>query len=123
MIPSQEFSDGNSTFKLLRRQNRRWENPGSFASNIQRFSDQFKHLHTNIIGAADLEKSSDPKTDQKLKITGVKIAGVVIKQISTHHFAYQNDQRNKLYTLGDFKNKTPTHITVTHAISKSEQNF
>ena len=107
----------------MRRQNRRWENPGSFASNIQRFSDQFKHLHTNIIGAADLEKSSDPKTDQKLKITGVKIAGVVIKQISTHHFAYQNDQRNKLYTLGDFENKTPTHMAATYAISKSERSF
>ena len=44
-------------------------------------------------------------------------------QISTPNFAYQNVQRNKLYTLGDFYNKTPTHMDATHAISKSERNF
>ena len=44
-------------------------------------------------------------------------------QISTPDFAYQNDQRNKIYTLGDFEKKTPTHMVATHAISKSQQNF
>jgi len=44
-------------------------------------------------------------------------------QISTPNFAYQNDQRNKIYTLGDFENKTPTHMAATYAISKSERLF
>ena len=44
-------------------------------------------------------------------------------QISTPNFAYQNDQRNKIYTSGDFKNKTPTYMAATHAISKSKRNF
>ena len=44
-------------------------------------------------------------------------------QRSTPDFAYQNDQRNKIYTLGDFEKKTPTHMVATHAISKSQQNF
>ena len=38
-------------------------------------------------------------------------------------FAYQNDQRNKIYTLVDFEDKTPTYMPATHAISKSERNF
>ena len=36
---------------------------------------------------------------------------------------YQNDQRYKIYTLGDFGNETPTHMGTTHAISKIEQKF
>ena len=44
-------------------------------------------------------------------------------QISTPYFAYQNDQRNKIYTLSDFENKTPTYMAATHAISKSERYF
>jgi len=44
-------------------------------------------------------------------------------QISTPNFAYQNDERKKIYTLGDFENKTPTHMAATHAISKSERGF
>ena len=32
---------------------------------------------------------------------------------------YENDQRKKIDTLGDFDNKTPTHMAATHAISKS----
>ena len=44
-------------------------------------------------------------------------------QISTPYFAYQNDQRNKIYTIGDFDNKTPTYMAATHAISKFERYF
>ena len=36
---------------------------------------------------------------------------------------YENDQRKKIDTLGDFYNKTPTHMAATHAISKSKRNF
>ena len=36
---------------------------------------------------------------------------------------YENDQRKKIDTLGDFDNKTPTHMAATHAISKSKRNF
>ena len=53
----------------------------------------------------------------------MKLRGLMWNQISTPDFAYQNDQRNKIYTLGDFEKKTPTHMVATHAISKSQQNF
>ena len=36
---------------------------------------------------------------------------------------HENDRRKKLITIGDFGNKTPTHIGANHAITKSEQNF
>ena len=36
---------------------------------------------------------------------------------------YENDRRKKLNALGDFENKTPTHMDETHAISNSERNF
>ena len=36
---------------------------------------------------------------------------------------YENDQRKKIDTLGDFDNKTPTHMAATHAISKSKRDF
>ena len=49
--------------------------------------------------------------------------GLMGNQISTPNFAYQNDHRNKIYVLGDFENKTPTHMAATHAISKSKRNF
>ena len=60
------------------------------------------------------------KTDRKLKITGGEIAWVDVKSNKYPYFAYQNDQRKKTYTLGDFENNTPTHMDATHAISKSE---
>ena len=44
-------------------------------------------------------------------------------QISTPNFTYQNDERNKIYTLRDSEDKTPTHMDATHAISKSERDF
>ena len=49
--------------------------------------------------------------------------GLMRNQISTPNFAYQNDQRNEIYILGDFDNKTPTHKAATHAISKSKRIF
>ena len=58
-----------------------------------------------------------------MKITGVKIAWVEGKSLSTPSFMYENDQRKKIDTLGDFDNKTPTHMAATHAISKSKRNF
>ena len=63
------------------------------------------------------------KLTKKQKLRRLKLRGLMWNQISTPNFAYQNDQRNKLYTLGDFENKIPTYMAVTHAISKSEQNF
>ena len=36
---------------------------------------------------------------------------------------YENDQLKKIDTLGDFDNKTPTHMAATHAISKSKRIF
>ena len=36
---------------------------------------------------------------------------------------YQNDQHKKKYSLGDFDNKTPTHMAAADAISKIERKF
>ena len=36
---------------------------------------------------------------------------------------YENDQRKTIDTLGDFDNKTPTHMAATLTISKSKRNF
>ena len=41
----------------------------------------------------------------------------------TRSFIYENDQRKKIGTLGDFDNKTPTHMAATHAISKYKLDF
>ena len=49
--------------------------------------------------------------------------GLTQNQIITLDFISQNDQRKKLYNLGDFKNETPTHMGATHAISKLKQKF
>ena len=49
--------------------------------------------------------------------------GLRRNQVSIPSFIYENDQRKKIDTLSDFDNKTPTHVTATHAISKSKRNF
>ena len=36
---------------------------------------------------------------------------------------HRNDKREKLYSLGDFENETPTHIDATYAFSKFDQKF
>jgi len=41
-------------------------------------------------------------------------------QISTLNFAYKNDQRNKIYTFGNFENKTPTQFQILSDIFKIE---
>ena len=47
--------------------------------------------------------------------------GLSQNQISTPHFIYENDHRNKINILRDFENEKPTHMSATHAISKIEQ--
>ena len=68
------------------------------------------------------------KTDQKLKLRGLKVRGLRQNEISTPYIIYENDRRNKFNTTGDFSNKTTTHSDAAHAISKSNsqgigQNF
>ena len=41
----------------------------------------------------------------------------------TPSFMHENDQRKNIDRLGDFDNKTPTHMATTHAISKSKRYF
>ena len=43
--------------------------------------------------------------------------------VNIPYFRYQNDSYKKKYSLGDFGNKTPTHMGAAHAISKIEQKF
>ena len=45
-----------------------------------------------------------------MEITRIKIALLQRNQMSTTNFKCQNDQRNKVTTLGDFANETPTHL-------------
>ena len=49
--------------------------------------------------------------------------GLKRNQLITLSFMYKNDQCKKIDILGDFDNKTPTHMAATHAISKSKRNF
>jgi len=63
------------------------------------------------------------KPTKNLKFRGLKFRGLMWNQISTPNFTYQNDRRNKIYTVRYFENKTTTHMDATHAISKSERDF
>ena len=63
------------------------------------------------------------KLAKNSKLRGFKLRGLTRNQLSTPSFMYENDQHNKIDTLGDFDNKTPTHMAATHAISKSQRNF
>ena len=61
------------------------------------------------------------KPTKNWKLRGLKLRGLGQNQISTPHFIYENDHRNKINIFGDFENETPTHMSATHAISKIEQ--
>ena len=63
---------------------------------------------------------SKEKLTKNRKLRGLKLRGLTRNQISTPHFIYQNDHRNKINILRDFENEIPTHIRSTHAISKIE---
>ena len=63
------------------------------------------------------------KLTKNWKLRGLKLRGLRRNQLSTLSIMCENDQRKKIDTLSDFYNKTPTHMTVTHAISKSKRNF
>ena len=54
------------------------------------------------------------KLAKNLKLRGLKLRGLMRNQLNTPRFRYENDQR---------KNKIPTHMAATHAISKSKRNF
>ena len=63
------------------------------------------------------------KPTKNWKLRGLKLRGLGRNQIITANFIYQNDQCNKVNTLGDFENETPTYISTTHAFSKVRENF
>ena len=63
------------------------------------------------------------KLTKNWRLRGLKLRGLRQNQISTANFRYENDQCIKINTLGDFEIETPTHISTTHAISKSDRNF
>ena len=64
---------------------------------------------------------SNEKLTKNRELRGLKLRGLTRNQISTPHFIYQNDHRNKINILRDFENETSTHLSATHAISKIEQ--
>ena len=63
------------------------------------------------------------KLTKNWRLRGLKLRGLRQNQISTANFRYENDQCIKINTLGDFEIETPTHISTTHAISKSDRSF
>ena len=64
------------------------------------------------------------KISRKIKKTAnVWTANISPTTVYTPDNLYQNDRRNKIYTLSYFENQTPTHMSATHAISKSEHKF
>ena len=65
------------------------------------------------------KRVSNEKPTKNWKLRGLKLRGLRWNQISTPHFRYENDQRNKINIFGDFENKTPTHLRAAHAISKN----
>ena len=64
---------------------------------------------------------SNEKLTKNRELRGLELRGLRLNQISTPYFIYQIDHRNKLNTISDFVNETPTHISATQAISKIEQ--
>ena len=58
-----------------------------------------------------------------MKLRGLKLRGLTWNQIKTPYLIYEIDQGKKLNILDDFENKTLTHMSATHAISKIEHEF
>ena len=69
------------------------------------------------------KKPTSERLAKNLKLRELQFRGLRRTQLSTLSFSHKNDQRKKIDTLGDYDNKTPTHMAVTHAISKSKRNF
>ena len=84
------------------------ENSASFDINVIVVSD-----------GANMVLNEKPTKNWELR--GLKLRGLGQNQLSTPHFIYENDRRNKINILRDFENETPTHMSATHAISKIEQ--
>ena len=61
------------------------------------------------------------KLTKNWKLRGLKLRGLTWNQINTPYLIYETDQGKKLNILDVLENKTPTHMSATHAISKIEQ--
>ena len=82
----------------------------------------FASFDTNVVlGGAGANMVLNEKPTKNWKLRGLKLRGLGQNQISTPHFIYENDHRNKINIFRDFENETPTHMSATHAISKIEQ--
>ena len=82
------------------------------------FEHHFTSFGTHPMGAVGRGKKYDKNTLQKCILRGWKLRGLMWNQI-----AYQNDQRNKIYTLGDCENRTPTHFQKFCNSRKLNQNL
>ena len=77
---------------------------------------------TNVVTVGDSWRMvSNEKLIKNRKLRGSKLRGLRRNQMSTPYFMYQIDHRKEVDTITDFENKTPTHMSATHAISKIEQ--
>ena len=86
--------------------------------------ENFPSFDTNVVTGGDWGKMVlNEKLAKNWKLRGLILRGLSRTQLSTQSFIYENDQRKKIGTLGDFDNKTPTHMATTHAISKSKRDF
>ena len=101
---------------------------GHHAANFSYISidaqENFPSFDTNVVTGGDWGNMVlNEKLVKKWKLRGLILRGLSRTQLSTRSFIYENDQRKKIGTLGDFDNKTSTHMAATHAISKSKRNF
>ena len=69
------------------------------------------------------KKPTSERLAKNLKLRELQFRGLRRTQLSTLSFSHKNDQRKKIDTLGDYDNKTPTHMAVTHPISKNSAKF
>ena len=63
------------------------------------------------------------KLTKNKELRGLKLRGFRRNQITNAYFIYQKGQHNKVNSLEDFENKTPTQMDATHAITKSNRDF
>ena len=74
---------------------------------------------TNMVTESDRGNMVSPEKPFKTyTLRGLKLRGLRQNQISTRGCISQINQRKKLCYLGDFENKSPTHMSATHAFSK-----
>ena len=118
------FLRSDRKFKLLRGRLGRWTSLDKLLTKTKKGTRKFyifwyQWRHRGLKGKYGFEW----KTDQNLELREFKLRGLRQNQISTLISTYQIDRNNKVNTISDFENETPTHMDFAHENSKFEQKF